>query len=741
MIRVFISDSNGKISFLAKFHTLDFYRFSINEKQTKSKRKFNFTVVSHQENSNTTYSLNGSVEVLKNGKRAHATVLMKEVSSNSQATAASVKTDDLINTDAYKAAFSTKLVGRIESDKLRLVTAIRDVNTNMSIHWLYTPTISICQSSGSGKSKLACSLDDEFPCAYVVFRDKDELAYPGKSKLGDLFINCTLNCAIDSFDCVTLSQTNIGTYAHLLWAIASDYLARVIELKKQHFASEQVLSIESSKFIRKTIIDEFIEGKLFGTELDKFKRHEPLELLASKDMDALMLDFKSITKKISTELCVAHETCPFIVILDEANFLLDRADSENLKVDRLRLLRRATHYLGVYSNAVFLTLGTKSDYMDLNPSIGFDSMRDDKRKYLYPPFVLSRNTDLFNKEIAKLHISCAMLKDPRFALVRISMGRPVWSALDLSKVAHIARVKLLNSSLDTGEALVACWMLRTGIPASPHMVDTSRHLVKSNMGTLLNIHPTLPIMNVSYPSEPVLGAVAQNIVSENLVKYFAKLRTHLLCSGFDRGDLAETLAAEICLEAIHKAKTIDQDKPREACSELNGLSFIDSKKFVLQSKMDPAILESKIKEYKLRDSTIENVAGELVKQTTLRDFLKSLYGNSLYESFELETTIDSKMLNGIVDFNHFIRLNHGLPMKDFFTAATVKNIQKNRLNAPNLKNRSKKYNCRAFNSLGLKRSAAFLMPQDHPGSDICIPICVEGNYLLHNLELLLTSLF
>ena len=75
------------------------------------------------------------------------------------------------------------------------------------------------------------------------------------------------------------------------------------------------------------------------------------------------------------------------------------------------------------------------------------------------------------------------------------------------------------NSVESGEALVACWMLRIGIPASPHMIDTSRHLVKSNMATLLDIRPTQPLMNVCYPSEPALAIAAQSLVESNLTQY------------------------------------------------------------------------------------------------------------------------------------------------------------------------------------------------------------------------------
>ena len=177
-------------------------------------------------------------------------------------------------------------------------------------------------------------------------------------------------------------------------------------------------------------------------------------------------------------------------------------------------------------------------------------MRDCNRTEIYPPFIVSRNTDIFRNQIAKLSISSEMLKDPRMILIRFSMGRPLWCSLAISEVIRIAAIKLANSSLESGQAFVACWMLRTGIPASPHMVETSRHLLKSNMATLLDIHPELPLMNVCYPSEPVLAMAADDLVSRNLIAYFKNLRNHLVCKGFDRVILPKLLRQKFVLRRL-----------------------------------------------------------------------------------------------------------------------------------------------------------------------------------------------
>jgi hypothetical protein len=99
-----------------------------------------------------------------------------------------------------------------------------------------------------------------------------------------------------------------------------------------------------------------------------------------------------------------------------------------------------------------------------------------------------------------------------------------------------------------------------------------------------------------YPSEPVLATAAQGLVSRNLIDYFEKLRNHLLCRGFDRGDLAETIAAELCIQAVSKAKGIgENENESKTCKDLDAISFINARKFILEDQIDTKAFESKIK--------------------------------------------------------------------------------------------------------------------------------------------------
>jgi energy-coupling factor transporter ATP-binding protein EcfA2 len=664
VIRVFFATDTDKDKFkyFDTFSSLGSFRGTLVDHAKETKAVVTVKVALPYDEFSECFSLPGSIEFILRLKKKYLTVIVRETPEKQ----AENPSAEILKYPAYKAAFFSNLKGKINSDRIRLTICIRDLNANIEEKKIYSPVISICQSSGSGKSKLACSLDGIFPCAYVVLRMNGEVAFPEQSRLGDLFLNCSIPLPIDTFDPALLNQTNIGRYSALFWAIAADYLSLVKELKEKNKLLD---GIE----IRRIILQKFIEGKVFGRELQKIESNQVLPIM-SNSFEQFQDEIKILSCKICSELELDHVASPFVIIVDEANLLNNSEYNKGReKTPRSRLLRRAMHSLGTRSNVIFLTLGTNTDYMDLNPVVSSDSIRDAGRFNLYPPFILSRNTDIYNAEIAKKRVTVKTLKDPRFILLRFAMGRPLWQSLGLSQVVPMARIKLENSSVESGQVFIACWMIRTGIAANPRMVDASRHMVKSNMATLLNIHPTFPVMSICYPSEPALAMASQIIVSSDILRYFTMLRNHLISAGFDRGDLAETLTAEICIQAMHKAEPIKLEAAG-TCEDLNDLQFINSEKFLLESQLDPETLKEKSDQYNVPNHSIELAYANYLHHTTVEGFLKALYKDQ-YEKMDLN--IDPKILRGLISFNHFIRLNHAPPMNDFRTGAADDKWEKN----------------------------------------------------------------
>lgn len=268
-----------------------------------------------------------------NMKKKFATLLIYEKSFDKARDDSALSSDDAMNHFAYIAAFSAHLIGSAADDRMRLLTSIDDVNRNMSEHNLYIPAISICQGSGSGKTKLSCSIDSDLPCAYVVFREEGELSYPMKSRLGDLFLSCPLPLPENSFKSESLSKTNIGVYLRLIFAIVSDYFESVMTLRKElKIKVGDQISIEKSKSIRQKILQDCIEGKFFGNELKIFgdlSVHSPCEILL--DADTLPAKIQSICMEISKELNLPPNSAPLVITLDEV-YLLSGDTKKSLRL-------------------------------------------------------------------------------------------------------------------------------------------------------------------------------------------------------------------------------------------------------------------------------------------------------------------------------------------------------------------------------------------------------------------------
>lgn len=456
-------------------------------------------------------------------------------------------------------------------------------------------------------------------------------------------------------------------------------------------------------------------------------------------------------RNISTEIVFnlhgkVEEDCPFVFIFDEVPLLNEII---NGSASRLRILRRALHALGTSSNAVSLLLGTKADYADLSPEIHDDSLRDKDRNNIFPAFIVSSNWDIFGNEISSLEISENVLLDPRFALMLFSMGRPLWSSLAISKILEIAEKKLSNSSVESGEAYFACWCIRTGLPAGPRFVDLCRHLIKSNMATLLNIHPSGTLMNVCYPSEPTLAMAASKLISRNTVEYFQKINHFLKISGINRGDLGEILTSEFCLQAMAKAKgeqlvvfNPSEVLEKELADDLEiapkaknfndpALKFTNSKTFILNSLFDVENFQNLKNELHatIPESSIEEVAKNSYKVVTVKNFLISLYGQADFDDVinNFSAAISQELLNGLLNFTHFIRLSNKFPFGDLFEPSELSGKPIELI--PEFKDRQGEVPnsiCREIIQYGLKRSAAFFAPSSNCGVDMFLPVCLRG---------------
>lgn len=383
------------------------------------------------------------------------------------------------------------------------------------------------------------------------------------------------------------STSTVGRYLLLLKALLSDYSD----------AFEQLLKTKSCESSLKLLARQFKYDKFNGTETDLYvntvdwsdiyiKSHkfvnsyyEPKprpkdHILTVKNVIEAFSAHLANIKKLFEQSSKMNGVDAFAFIIDEA-LMLCTDDLSKGGVSRFRLFRRAINRLERQSNLVVVTLGTDVDVRRLNPELAkssdvirrlkpeseltCDSDRESRFGEIFPPFIISRNWDVFldYEELKRLPIGYNELLNGRMMLFWLSLGRPVWSSIILNTVVYFIERKVTNNRLESGEAYLAFLMIRVGLSVHPAH-EVAQCLVKSLMGTLLYISPDFRNMRVYYPSEPALAIGARSILrsDEEIAKYYSALDKFIMLRAINTSSFSEIVSGDICLLAVTKAKRL-----------------------------------------------------------------------------------------------------------------------------------------------------------------------------------------
>jgi hypothetical protein len=348
-----------------------------------------------------------------------------------------------------------KLSGFAEKNRLKsCIQMVHHIKTNAK-DYFYAPFLNVCQSSGSGKTKIATDLMLEIPSFYVVFReevlDQDSLkmvqcGYPYMSQISKLFLDFSLNLNNEPSTLNSrASQSIVGRYLLILKAIFSDY---VDSLNNRNLS---------------TIFKEIMGGSFTGNDLELYQKEENLGTLYlnrnthkfqdTKDSESMLISIKNVIvacqQLLNSNSISNHQ---FVLIVDEASILCTKFGRNGVSL--FRLFRRAVNMLERNCNLVVLTLGTNSDVLDLNPDLSLDSFRESAIGRTFPPFLLSRNWDVFidYEELQKSPIGYKQILNGRMMIFWASLGRPLWSSISFYRLMGFVNIKICNKSLETGEA-------------------------------------------------------------------------------------------------------------------------------------------------------------------------------------------------------------------------------------------------------------------------------------------------
>lgn len=711
-INVYLFDGNeNSTKFVQKFAKLSLFADFVKKNPEKSYKiaigKDDVGLIKY----NGPFSGNAIDQAIRRFERKYVSVVYEK--SEIVSTVSSLSGEHRDN-PTYKPAFRSKLIGKASADMDRLIETIEVVSKSET---LYAPLISIVQSSGSGKSKLACSVSNTLPCAYVVLREMNDTGYPEKTNLSQLFELCPSASDVPKFPEPLKMDSGIGYICLLIEAIMMDYLEKL----------KEYIDKKIDKPLP-TLMEDCIRGDLFGTQLQSFKEAKT----SIKNYETFYSRVKKLSNDISETLIKSNasmKTTPFVLVVDEA-FLLG---------ERLNLLRRAAHCMGKNSNFVMLTLGTNSDYLDLNPLISTDSLRGDGRINLQPPFIVARNTDIFSAEIkaAKLKMCPALLRDPRSFLLLVSMGRPLWASMYLERVIQFAVRKIKNRSMESGHSFLACWFIRIGIHANPLLVESARHLIKSVMGTLIHVTEDRRLMSVIYASEPVLAIAAGKLLLEldkdnkkNFISYYEWLLNYTRQHGVDRGRLGEILVGDIALQVMDRTPGLSLTK---GAYKSTMPSFTNAKAFILEQHVD--MLDELCTEFGVSGQVNLDHVNDSYKIVSVQGFLTTLLGYENYNT-KVKGLLSPDLLLGIMNCTHFIPLNDKFPFEDLLNEVERKELGQTTLRSVPGKQKGEGSRasmqaliCRELLQIGLKRQAAFLMPDSYYGIDLILPVCLPGKII------------
>lgn len=552
---------------------------------------------------------------------------------------------------------------RLEHDLInRIQPWIGDPHTSF-----IAPVVSLCQSSGTGKSKLAFEALKRHLGFYIVFREDGQTGYPRKNELSDLLRALMNDYKDPSEDLNDFNYQDCTVGAILFFfaqIITSSIIASIRSSEGKLF--EHVIIEHSKKFENNSDIkcdyltpDQEIFsliGKSFELKADgviSVKNVSSYIKLILKD-PSKCFEQSSLTndqKLFCSALAEALRKFPFLFVVDEAEILSKHVTLKSVNgknINQFEALRRAFSYLEPETNILFLTLGTKSNIIDLNPDITEESKRLKKRKKLPFPIILSSNLNIWSRKFPAYSVnpSYEAILNPLYFKYLCTLGHGIWSSFHFGAVVSTGAEKIVNGTSKSFDYVIVLWMILTGMAANPLSVEAGS-IVAKHMGYLLDISEDLKRLIVMYPPEPILAIIAHTIIDNQITDdaLFSVLQRKLEATDIDRGKMAELFGGMIILRAIWKSPlaTLERKEIKEfehfqkhIKENIPALNYIwDRNHHILQERV-PSDVESEIQECNLK-------IGDILKSLTEELERGSRSEAELHFKKDLELRLDNEL--------------------------------------------------------------------------------------------------
>jgi hypothetical protein len=620
------------------------------------------------------------------------------------------------------------------------------------------PIVSLCQSSGSGKTKMSIELIKRNPGFYLVFRQAEQTGYPRTNPLSrELYsIISAYNDSSSSLMDNYYMNCTIGNILDFIVRIVSSYITAIVAKSRSLITSTDISINEAvlrsvaefgilfqdneSLTARFEVLSRDKMHSIYCQDMEKKDRGSgaltvsSISRFFSKILQSpeycLIEPADSTTKSICENIATKLKSYPFLFILDEAD-LLNNLSFKQKDMDRIvtgfEVLRRALGYLETSAKIIFLTLGTKSDIVDINPPVIDMSSRFMKRDSILEPIALTSNSNIFSKEfsITKMKsVSYNLLRNPLMFKYLVTMGHGLWGSFPFLNVVNSANMKLTNGSAATKGYFLPVWMIRIGLSASPFHID-SRSLIANHMATLFNIESGFKTMTVSYPSEPVLALSARSLTDANRDEaLFSVLKSKTEAIAIDKGRFGEIFVAMIVLRAVDDAPNFSLPADASSLKEIN--EMVPEFKSLWEKKIHLLEPEKDISSGDMGSTAINEDFPDY-KVCRVADFISSLTGldmNTIIKKFP------SKILEGIVNATHMVNLYRD---KDGFNVSSEVKFEPRDLPSADTRiaDNSRNVIDGVLLKNGLLRQCAFFLPSNYYGLDIIIPVCLKSGKMTY----------
>ena len=701
----------------------------------------------------------------------------------------SLSTGDI---DILESSFCTELLAPGNEQLVLLLQYFSESwNTFNLASKFYAPYITVSQSSGVGKSRLILECGSYLPIVYGVFRASSDKSYPPMSPWISQFYEYITSTPVDG-DITILedtdsnsnsssseirlsdkdimrskaSTTRVGRVLVFIEALLKAYTDMYnfrISLPEYENNPFKVFEVLSAYFATEKGQDSFLSFISY-TENDARSIGVITESILS-----LTQYFSEISKTLNYPFALNNtKILPFLLVLDEVSLLLEFKSDPN--VNPLYVIRRALHLLSKRTVILCIAIGTNSDVSSYNRAVNDDSLRYVERKYLLPPFIMSRNWDIFRNELEldEFIVNCDNMKSSKVMNLLATFGRALWSSLSLDSLFAVSASKLKNGGgSKIYEAAMAIWSIRTGLSLNSDLI-LAKTMLRSHMAVLLSISYDAKALYVGYPSEPILALTAREILRGvadfNLKAFFSSLLEYVQGRPIDQGEIVETVLEQICLIAMDKSKNlcvngaevtgIRDDFLERLLNVDHYILEIEEKKsyecinFYDKSESEALIQQggpttsTAVHEQDVEMVSVENVQLPDTRSlnpfysryhiTNVEGFFKEMFGEVKYNL--IHSHLPQGICSGLVNFTHVTRLARNFPFDEMFSTkatTTTTSIQDDlAIDSGEIPLASDFKGCniidKALLRVGILRQTAFRMPPSYFGIDLIIPVLIPS---------------